>query len=150
MILYIDTSALVKKYAVEEDSKGFIKVYNNAEAIAISKVGYAETLAAFYKKLREKTVSTKELNLMIRFFKNDWKSFISINTVDSVIDEIETLIAKYGLRGFDAIHLASAIVLKKSLKENITFVCYDELLLTAAKKEHFLIYPETASLQNKK
>ncbi len=142
MILYCDTSALVKKYAHEKESDDFLKLFMDSEDHAISVVGYAETIAAFHKKAREKSISNTILNQMISRFKNDWITFITINIIESINDEIEKLLTKYSLRGFDAIHVASAIVLKKSINENITFACYDERLLFAAKKEHLLIYPE--------
>lgn len=48
------------------------------------------------------------------------------------------LIQRHPLRGFDAIHLASALILKSALGEAITFAAADERLLQAAAAERLL------------
>jgi predicted nucleic acid-binding protein len=53
MILYLDTSALVKKYVKEPGSSKVVSAWKKALCIATSAVTYAELLAAFYRKSRE-------------------------------------------------------------------------------------------------
>jgi len=48
---------------------------------------------------------------------------------------LEGIIKKYYLRGFDAIHLASAVLLQESIQENIIFGCFDQGLSRAAHQE---------------
>ena len=55
------------------------------------------------------------------------------------------LIQRHPLRGFDAVHLASAVSLRSALGEEITFAAADERLLRAAKEENLsAINVETA------
>nr|MBC8394877.1 VapC toxin family PIN domain ribonuclease [Deltaproteobacteria bacterium] len=44
-------------------------------------------------------------------------------------------------RGFDAIHLASALIVSERIQENFIFVCYDKRLLSAAKAEGLEAFP---------
>jgi PIN domain nuclease of toxin-antitoxin system len=50
MILYLDTSALLKKYFKESGSSEVISEWKKADAIATSMVAYAETMAAVFRK----------------------------------------------------------------------------------------------------
>lgn len=136
MILYLDTGALVKKYAWESGSGTIIRLWQEAEGIAISKVGYAETVAAFYHKKREEELTGKLSRRILKNFQEDWKSFVRIDLSNEIEELIDQLVMKYPLRGLDAIHLASCLTIKKALKGNLTFVAADRRLIKAAQKEH--------------
>jgi uncharacterized protein len=45
------------------------------------------------------------------------------------------LAEKHLLRGFDAVHLASAVILREELTEPIRFLAFDDRLMTAAAAE---------------
>ena len=47
----------------------------------------------------------------------------------------DSLIERHPLRGFDAIHLATAKVVHDSLQENFIFLCFDQRLANAAHEE---------------
>ena len=49
MILYLDTSALVKRYFKEKNSDELIARWRQAAEIFTSSVAYAETMASFYR-----------------------------------------------------------------------------------------------------
>ena len=55
---------------------------------------------------------------------------------DEILVAARDLIRRHPLRGFDAIHLASALSLRAALGEEITFAAADERLLRAARAEH--------------
>jgi hypothetical protein len=57
---------------------------------------------------------------------------------DEALSLARELIQRHPLRGFDAIHLASALILKSSLGEQVTFAGADERQLKAAAKEQLL------------
>ena len=57
MILYLDTSALVKLYVRERGSAQVRAHVNNADVIATSVVAYAEARAAFARLRRERPAS---------------------------------------------------------------------------------------------
>ncbi len=113
MILYLDTSAWVKLYVREAGSKELRACTSKAEVMAASVVAYPEARAAF-ARLKAAGFSTDakhqqrlaQLNL-------DWGNLLRIELLPSVVRSAGDLAEVYGLRGFDSIHLASALWLKE-------------------------------------
>ncbi len=135
MILYLDTSALVKRYFKEEHSEEVISHWQKAEKIVTSSVAYAETVACFYRKRREAGLSMKFMEKITRLFKLDWMSFVRVEVNDRLNKYIDSIVEKHPLRGFDAIHLASALVIYQKLPKDFVFVCFDQSLAKAAQEE---------------
>ena len=135
MILYLDTSALVKKYFREAGSTKVILQWKKARAIATSSIAYAEAMASFYRKKREAYISTDIFHTVVSSFRKDWSSFICVQVNDDLNDMIDRIISQHPLRGFDAIHLASALILHEAAPEDFLFGCFDQRLLQAAVAE---------------
>lgn len=68
MILYLDTSALVKKYFKEKNSSEVISAWKSSLGIATSAVAYAELLAAVYRKATETRVRKTHFESVVRQF----------------------------------------------------------------------------------
>lgn len=133
MILYLDTSSLVKLY-VQEAHSGMVREWvKEAEIVATCRVAYPEAMSAMNRRFRSGDLSEKEYELLVKKFYTEWNHVAVID-----FDEIDAgnLVKKYGLRGFDAIHLSSAKMLK-SFHGNIhlSFSSFDEKLNTAASAE---------------
>ena len=128
MILYLDTSALVKRYFYEPYSDDVISRWKSATQIVTSFVAYAETMASMYRKKRESALADTLIRKIADSFHHDWESFIRVEVNDNLNGYIDRVVEKYPLRGFDAIHLASAIVIHERLSEDFVFVCFDERL----------------------
>jgi predicted nucleic acid-binding protein len=144
MILYLDTSALVKRYFREPFSDEVVLRWKAATEIVISSVAYAETLASFYRKKREAGLKEAVARRVIEAFRLDWKSFIRIKVNGELDEYLDRALARYPLRGFDAIHLASAVLVREGLREDILFVCFDQVLVRAARKEGFETFPHSS------
>jgi predicted nucleic acid-binding protein len=65
MILYLDTSALLKRYFKEAYSDEIISRWKKATEIVTSSVTYAETMASFYRKKREADLSGKMIKKIV-------------------------------------------------------------------------------------
>jgi len=136
MILYLDTSSLVKLYIEEEDSDAVCRLVDVAGAAGTSLIAYAEARSAFARKFREKAVSPADYKRLISAFHRDWEDYIQVNVTHDLVRKAGELTEKHALRGFDAIHLASALVLKQALKNPPVFSCFDEKLQHASKLEN--------------
>jgi predicted nucleic acid-binding protein len=137
MMLYLDTSALIKRY-VDEDGSGRVnELWDGATGIATSVVAFAEMIAALNRKLREGVLSAREYSRTAASFKSDHHRIILVPISAGLNERIEMLARKYALRGFDAIHLASALVIRSNGKVETGFACYDRTLNDAAMKEGF-------------
>lgn len=139
MILYMDTSSLVKLYVEETDSDKIRKLLQKATIVSTSKVAYVEARAAFARKHREEGFSYRDLRNIISDLDRDWESYFVIDLTDGLIRFAGDIAEKYLLRAFDSIHLASVINLKMRLKRDIYFSCNDLQLNRAAEKEGIII-----------
>lgn len=142
MILYLDTSALVKKYFKEEGSSEVISVWKESLGIVTSAVAYAELVAAVYRKASEMPVKKSLLKTVLNTFQGDWLSFIIVQVDNRLNETIHKVIADYGLRGFDAIHLSSALTIESVVSDNFLFACFDERLKRAAQSEGMETLPK--------
>lgn len=135
MILYCDTSALIKRY-IEEDGTDLVDaLWEKSNGIATSAVAFAEALSAFNRRYREGFLSIKEYNAAVEKFKGDY-GFLILVPIDNVLNHtIETIIKRHPLRGFDAIHLASALIFARLEDNGLQFACFDKNLNDAARKE---------------
>ena len=145
MILYLDTSALLKRYFKEPHSNELVSKWKKAAQIVTSSVAYAETTAALYRKKREAGLSNKVFNKLFNLFHLDWETFIRVEVNDNLNETIHKVVAKYPLRGFDAIHLASAIITHERINDTFLFACFDQKLIDVAQMEGLAIFPASPS-----
>ena len=136
MILYLDTSALVKRYFQEPFSEAVSEKWRTAEVIVTSSVAYAETMATIFRKRNESGIDNETIQKIIHAFRQDWGSLIRVEVTDSLNKHIDHVIRKYPLRGFDAIHLSSALLIIEKLPQKFFFACFDMRLNQAAFQEN--------------
>ena len=133
---YLDTSALVKRYVKEEGSEIVGSLFATEERLITAKIAYAEALAAFCRRRREGYLAEKDYASLCQRFESEWEAYIDVvELTDRVLKDTRRLIDNYPLRGSDAIHLASALLIKNRVKGEFTFLCSDRNLLDAAGKE---------------
>ncbi len=135
MIFYLDTSSLVKLYVEETASADVEGWVRSAEIAGTSLIAYAEARAAFARRFRENSFSSKDYKRMLLQFESDWKNYLAIHATAELVRLAGGLAEKHGLRGFDAIHLASAVTLREKLASPVTFSCYDIRLQNASQHE---------------
>lgn len=136
---YLDTSALIKRFVAEKGSPLVQTLVKRKGPIATAKIAYAEVYAGLTRKLREGHLSDAQYALACRQFEADWQAYIRVELHDDTLFLARDLIRRHPLKGFDAIHLASAVSLKNALGEDITFAAADERLLRAAEAEDLKI-----------
>jgi predicted nucleic acid-binding protein len=146
MIAYLDTSALIKKYFGEAGSDEVISKWQEATGIVTSSVAYAEAMASIYRKKKETKFGNDRLRKILDAFRRDWNSFIRVEVTDDLNEWIDKIVSRYQLRGFDAIHLSSALIVHDSIPEEFLFVCYDKKLLQAAQTAGLETLPRIADL----
>ena len=141
MILYLDTSALVKLYVRERGSARLRGLIGKAQALATSVVAYAEARAAF-ARLRRSGLSRAAMHQRrLQQLDQDWDAWMRVELAPDVVRSAGDLADTYALRGFDAIHLASALWLKARTAEAVDFAAWDLRLGTAASKAGFQVFP---------
>lgn len=134
MVVYLDTSSLVKLYVEEEGSADVAAVVKNARATATSMIAYAEARAAFARRFREGSLTRRAYKTLLLSFEKDWTNYAQVKVSQELIRLAGDLAEKHALRGFDAIHLSSALSLMKSTVP-IVFMCHDDKLQKASLRE---------------
>ncbi len=133
MNAYVDTSAWVKKYVREPGTERLLKIVKRCKAVATSSIAYAEVYAAFSRLSRERSLTRREFSSLAHGFERDWRALTIVEVSEEVLSRIPALVAKFPLRGFDAIHLSSALWLKSRVSSFETFLCSDEGLFGSAR-----------------
>ncbi|MGQ0544520.1 MAG: type II toxin-antitoxin system VapC family toxin [Betaproteobacteria bacterium] len=141
MIAYLDTSALVKLYVPGEGYRALRAYAARAAALATSAVAYPEARAAFARLLRAGLTSGRQHARRMRRLDADWDGFARIDLTPELVRQAGDVAERYGLRGFDAIHLASGLWLKERSAAALAFVAYDRRLHAAAALAGMATYP---------
>jgi predicted nucleic acid-binding protein len=141
MILYVDTSALVKLYVEEKGSELVRHLVDEAVLVATSRIAYAEARAALARTWREGALSEEDYRQSTIYLRADWQAYFTLDLAESVVQVAGDLAERHRIRGFDAIHLASGLTLSRRVRDPITFVCWDIRLWNAAQEEGFDMVP---------
>lgn len=141
MILYVDTSALVKLYVREPGSAALRAHAAKAGALATSVVAYAEIRAAFARLKQSGGSSDAMHQQRLQQLGRDWEALLRVELAPDVLRSAGDLAEIYGLRGFDSIHLASALWLKARVSEPVDFAVFDQRLAAAAFKAGLSVVP---------
>lgn len=144
-MIYLDGSALVKRYVAETGSEAMDRLLADRPYAATSRLAYPEILSALNRKQKAREISTRVLGGLVKAFESDWRKLFVLEFDDALLPIIKQAIRKHAIRGADSVHLASAIWLRSVLKEDVVFACADAKLLDAARSERLVAFdPEQA------
>ncbi len=141
MILYLDTSALVKLYVRETGSVRVRNWLNKATAAATSVVASAEARATFARLHRSTLTNKRRHRERVARLNADWESFMRVELSPSVVRLAGETAETYELRGFDSIHLASALWLRDRTGIPYTFTAFDQRLHDGATRAGLSVLP---------
>jgi predicted nucleic acid-binding protein len=119
--LYLDASALVKRYVDEIGSDVVGVAMSRADTCSICRVGYVETVRAVARGGEPDDLTRVD---------RDWMGFHIVEVDRSVTETAAHLGIKAGLRTLDALHLAAALSLAGA---EIVFATWDARLHRAAQ-----------------
>lgn len=131
MILYLDTSALAKLYVAEDGSTLVRDAMDRAHLAATCEIAYLELRSALARRHRERLLRTKEYRLAVTALESDWPNYFVLAVGMPLVRDAASTAERYGLRAYDALHLAACMALKTQAKEQVTFACWDRKLANA-------------------
>ena len=117
MILFCDTSALLKLFIDEQDSESMIKARSASEGIAVCRITWAESMAALARSM----------------FEQAWPGFAIADVTQSLVEKAGVFSEAFALRGYDSVQLAAAHQLHEQFALPLTFASYDRRLNQAAQ-----------------
>ncbi len=133
MILYCDTSALVKLYIVEAESAELKALVREAEAVAVCRIAWAEAHAALSRRAREVPEDATVVELAKSALASDWPHFVVLDIDQALVELAGEYADTFALRGYDSIQLAAAFETGRISQSPIFFACIDTRLKKAAK-----------------
>ena len=108
MRLYLDTSALAKRYVLEKGSDIVAKKCEEASVILLSILSPVEMASVFSRMHREKKLTEKQHMELRKEFAMDLAGATIIRLDEGVITGSISYVEKRGIATLDAIHVASA------------------------------------------
>jgi predicted nucleic acid-binding protein len=132
LILYLDTSALIKLYVTEPGSVETEALRARADVVATVMISYAEAAAAFARRIREQPTMFDALSLARGEFYADWPQYLGMPIDQRLLNEAARLSDAFALRGYDSVQLAAARSLQLQGVTEIVFASFDERLANAA------------------
>jgi uncharacterized protein len=139
--VYLDTSVLVQQYLEELDSVRVKAFLLSVETPAVSLVVRAETSAAFAKASRLNWVTRDAAAAALGLFRADWPSLTRLAVTEAVMAEADRMAWAHGLRGYDAVHLASAALWQDAMGSPVTVATFDRQLWDAAAAIGMDVWP---------
>ncbi len=133
MILYLDTSALIKLYVLEDGSDFMRARVLEAEAVLTAVVAYPEARAALAAMRRGNRLPGATYRQAKAELDAEWPKLTKIGITPALSREAGDFAERFELRGFDAVHLACYAEASRSGGTAIAFLSFDARLSRAAK-----------------
>jgi uncharacterized protein len=141
--VYLDASALVKRYVSEAGSGDVNNLLVKASVIGTAAISRVEVSSAVAKAVRIRLLSREEAASVLQVFNAEWESLIRLQLTEVLIARAATLAWEHGLRGYDSVHLAAALFWQDMLGDPVTLATYDRQLWEAAKVTGLVAWPES-------
>jgi len=133
LILFCDTSALVKLYVKEDFSDVMKTLAGSASAIAVCRIAWAEVMAALARRLRESPSDAKAIEAIQARLRTDWPRYAIVEVTQPLVELAGEYADTFALRGYDSVQLAAARTLQEAANEELHFACFDTRLEKSAK-----------------
>ena len=141
MILYLDASALVKRYVAEPGSAAVESLIGGAQAVGTGVLSRAEVAAALAKAACAGLLTRESAAKALQAFTADWEHMIRLQVSEPLVARAAALAWEHGLRGYDAVHLATALVWREMLGGPVSVATYDRELWRSAQASGLSVWP---------
>jgi len=134
-IYYLDSSAWIKRYCVEQGSERIAGFFGAGPAIGCAALGLVEVLATLVRKAKAREIAAMHMHVKCREAERDFALFHKVFLTPDLLRRACECAYRYGLRGADTVHLASCLDLRDRLgRPQIVLVSSDSELLTGARQ----------------
>lgn len=135
MILYLDTSALVKLFVPEAHSVRVRAAVATARAVTTQLLAYVEACSAF-ARLAETRDERPLFERLRRELDARWPEWEIVRVDERLVRRASELCAQWRLRGYDSVHLAAAEAVRAASggRTDFRFAAFDARLREAASQ----------------
>ena len=141
VILFCDTSALMKLLIDEAQSDQIRQISSTVDAIGVCRISWAETMAALARLQREDPINNEDLDLARQQLTQSWRTFTIVEVSQPLVETAGRFADIFALRGYDSVQLAAAHELQVSTEQKVLFACYDRRLNQAAQLLQLEVLP---------
>jgi predicted nucleic acid-binding protein len=128
--LYLDATALVKRYVEEAGSDRVRQVMDASAAWFICRIGFVEAIRG---------VGVTAGHAAARAVREEWGAFGVVEVDQALVERAAELALTRDLRSLDALHLAAALTLPP---DHLLVTTWDRRLHEAAREEGLSVAPE--------
>lgn len=140
LILYLDTSGLVKLLVEENGSEVVERAAGDAEMIAALLLTYVEARAALARMRVDGRLESGSQGEAVAELDRVWATTAKVPVDADLVTRAAALADRHGLRAYDAMQLSGALSIGEA--EQPHFACWDDDLRAAARAEGLLLVPE--------
>jgi uncharacterized protein len=133
VIVYCDTSALLKLYVRESHTQSVEALVTQAAAVSVCRIAWAEAQAASARRLREQPDAAGPIETAKGRLVRDWPAYVVIEVSQAVVELAGEYADSFALRGYDAVQLAACASFARELRLPVRFACFDQRLNKAAR-----------------
>lgn len=144
MIVFADSSAVVKLYVDEQDHQ----LIRQQDALVVSALARVEVPAAIWCKHRMGELDPGDAAVLVAAFEADYSGstddhprFGVVAATATVLEAASRLVGVHGLRAYSVVQLASAKAAARAIRDCHTVAAFDAALRAAAAKEGFALLP---------
>jgi predicted nucleic acid-binding protein len=127
VILFCDTSALIKLLVSEPGSDQMLHASAEAEVIAVCRITWAEAMAGMARRQREVPGDAVMLEQGRMQLIQSWPLCAIVEVSQSLVEIAGRFADVFALRGYDSVQLAAAHELHINSEQPLTFACFDRL-----------------------
>ena len=137
-IVYFDTSALVKLLVLETGSPLAVALWERADAVVTSRIADVEVKSVLAAAERIGRIDAAPAAAARDRWKELWPSLAKVEVTASLTEHAAELADRRPLRAGDALHLASALLLRDARP---VLAAWDKRLAAAGRAEGLTVLP---------
>jgi predicted nucleic acid-binding protein len=141
-MVYLDASALVKRYVAEIGSEAVYRLIGETKVIGTSLITRAEVAAAIARGTRLGLLATEEARAALHLFYAQWPDLIRLQLTETVVARAGGLAWEHSLRGYDAVHLAAALFWQETIGDPVVLATFDRQLWDKGAAAGLATWPE--------
>ena len=108
MIVYFDTSAFVPLLVTESGTSSARELWASADEVVTTRLLYVEAAAVLARARRMDRITDRNHRAALHSLEDLWRDFRVTEIDETVIRRAAELADRHALRGYDAVHCASA------------------------------------------
>ncbi len=137
-LVYFDSSGLVKLLVDEEGSDVAAALWDGCDAALSSRLAYPEVCAALAAAHRNRDLNDDGFRLATQAWEEFWAATRPVELTHAVALQAGELAGRHALRGADAVHLASALIIEDP---DLVMAVWDRRLHAGARANGLGIAP---------